>query len=344
MTDEVTPIVSRKQEHIRINLEEDVESGLTTGFEHVHLPHEALPELNLEEIDLSTSFMNKQLRVPILISSMTGGTDEAHRINRNLARAAQQHGIAMGLGSQRAAIERTDTAPTFQVRSEAPDILLFANLGAVQLNTGYGPEECRQTVEMVGADALVLHLNPLQEALQPGGDTHFRGLLARIKQVCDSLDVPVIVKEVGWGISVETARKLLACGVNAVDVAGAGGTSWSQVERHRAATPQDAHTASLFRAWGIPTAIAVKDIRSAFPDLPLIASGGLRHGLHLAKALALGADMGGFAGPMLKAAVDSSEAVSALLTRISRELRISMFASGCADIPSLKSKPVRMAV
>lgn len=341
MTDEVTPISDRKQDHIRINLEEDVSSGLTTGLENVHLPHQALPELDLAEIDLSTTFFGKILQAPLLISSMTGGTPDAARINEHLAVAAQTHGVAMGLGSQRAGLEKPSLADTFKVRSYAPDILLFGNLGAVQLNHGFGPDDCLRAIEMVEADALVLHLNPLQEALQPEGNTDFKDLAVKIEGVCRALPVPVIVKEVGWGISVDTARRLIECGVAGIDVAGAGGTSWSQVEMHRADRPEQALTASLFRSWGVPTAIAVQDIAHALPDVPLIGSGGLRNGVHLAKVLALGADLGGFAGPMLRAAATSTDAVSAVLQRICRELRISMFATGCKNIEELKSLPVR---
>jgi len=342
MTDEVTPTHIRKQDHLRINLEEDVASGLTTGLEKIHLPHQALPELNLADVDLSTTFLGKSLQAPILISSMTGGTSDAARINEHLAVAAQEHGIAMGLGSQRAALEEPDLADTFKVRSFAPDILLFANLGAVQLNYGYGPDECALAVDMVDADALVLHLNPLQEALQPGGNTEFKDLASKIESVCRAVTVPVLVKEVGWGISTDTARLLIECGVAGIDVAGAGGTSWSQVEMHRSSSPEQALTASLFRSWGLPTAIAVRDLAQTFPDVPLIGSGGLRNGVHLAKVLALGADLGGFAGPMLKAAASSTDAVSSVIQRICRELRISMFAAGCCDIATLNSLPARM--
>ncbi|MFN3929561.1 MAG: type 2 isopentenyl-diphosphate Delta-isomerase, partial [Thermoflexus sp.] len=224
-------ISQRKADHIRINLEEDVSFGqLTTGFERLRFVHRALPELDLQEVDLSTTFFGKTLKAPLLISSMTGGTEEAGRINRNLAEAAQARGIAMGLGSMRAALERPELLPTFQVRRYAPDILLFANLGAVQLNYGYTVDHCRRAVELVKADALILHLNPLQEALQPEGDTNFAGLLRKIEAVCKALPVPVVVKEVGWGISEEVARLLADAGVAAIDVAGAGGTSWSQVE------------------------------------------------------------------------------------------------------------------
>ena len=220
----VTQTSSRKADHIRINLEEDVRSGLTSGLENYHFIHQALPEINLEDIDLSLAVFKRQLNAPNLISSMTGGTEEAGDINRILAEAAQETGIAMGLGSQRAAIENIELSSTFQVRQYAPDILLLANLGAVQLNYGYGIEQCQLAVDMIEADALVLHLNALQEAVQPEGDTRFAGLLSKIENVCRALPVPVIVKEVGWGFSKDTVRQLETAGVAAIDVAGAGGT------------------------------------------------------------------------------------------------------------------------
>ena len=230
----VAPIEQRKADHIKINLEQDVRSSLTTGLEKYHFVHEALPELNLDDVDTNLTIFKKRLKAPILISSMTGGTEQAGTINRRLAEAAQASGIAMGVGSQRAALEDSSQVGTFQVRKYAPDILLFANLGAVQLNYGYGLDECRRAVDMIAADALCLHLNPLQEAVQPGGDIDFKGLARKIEEVCGKLEVPVIAKEVGWGISERTAKLLANCGVSAIDVAGAGGTSWSQVEMHRA--------------------------------------------------------------------------------------------------------------
>ncbi|MGH2523361.1 MAG: type 2 isopentenyl-diphosphate Delta-isomerase, partial [Anaerolineales bacterium] len=273
---------TRKADHIRINLEEDVRSGLTTGLERYRFIHQALPELDLASIDASGPLFGKTLRAPLLISSMTGGTDRAHAINRTLAAAAQSAGIAMGLGSQRAAIENPELAPTFQVRDVAPDILLFANLGAVQFNYGYGPDQCRRAVDMIGADALILHLNALQEAVQPEGDVNFSGLLKKIEAVCRALrpmGVPVIAKEVGWGFSERAARQLASAGVAAIDVAGAGGTSWSQVEMHRAKTESQKRIAAAFIDWGIPTADAIQNVRRAAPGLPIIASGGLRDGI-----------------------------------------------------------------
>jgi len=337
---EVTGTASRKADHIRINLEEDVRSGLTTGLERLRFTHQALPERSLADVDSSVTWFGKRLSAPLLISSMTGGTDEAHRLNQTLAQAAQAAGIAMGLGSQRAAVENPSLAFTFQVRNVAPDILLFANLGAVQLNYGYGLDQCRRAVDMIQADALILHLNALQEAVQPEGDANFSGLLGRIEAICRALPVPVIAKEVGWGFSEQVARQLAEAGVSAIDVAGAGGTSWSQVEMHRAKTATQRRVAAAFIDWGIPTAEAIQNVRRAAPHLPVIASGGLRDGIDVAKCIALGAGLGGLASPFLKAAAVSVEAVSETIGELSRELRIAMFASGAGTIAELQATPL----
>ncbi len=338
---EVTPTSRRKADHIRVNLEEDVQSGLTTGLARVQFEHNPIPELNLPEVDTRANFLGRELRAPILISSMTGGTDEAARINRILAEAAQSEGVAMGLGSQRAAIEDPALAETFKVRQVAPDVLLFANLGAVQLNYGYGVDECRRAVEMVESDALVLHLNSLQEALQPEGDVDFSGLLSKIEAVCRGLSVPVIAKEVGWGIGGRAAQQLVNAGVEAIDVAGAGGTSWSQVEMHRTEDPRQAALAARFLQWGTPTAECIVSVRETLPKVPLIASGGLRSGLDIAKCLALGADLGGMASPFLKAATESPQAVVAVIQDTAMEIRLTMFATGSADLAALRRAPLR---
>ena len=332
----VTQISSRKADHIRINLDEDVRSGLTSGLENYHFVHQALPELNLIDIDLGLSLFGRRMKAPILISSMTGGTELARKINVILAEAAQETGIAMGLGSQRAAIENPDLADTFKVRHIAPDILLFANLGAVQLNYGYGVEECQNAVDMIAADALILHLNPLQEAVQPEGDTHFSGLVNKIEALCKALPVPVIVKEVGWGFSERTARMLASAGVSAIDLAGAGGTSWTQVEMYRATSKEQAKLAAAFLDWGIPTAQSIKNVRSAAPDLHIIASGGLRDGIDIAKCIALGATIGGMASPFLKAANQSLQETINTIQLIERQIQVSMFASGNASLDQLR--------
>lgn len=285
-------------------------------------------------------FLGRRLRAPILISCMTGGVERGREINHRLARAAQALGCAMGIGSQRAAIEDPDLAPLFRVRDVAPDILLLANLGAVQFNYGYGVDECKRAVAMIEADALALHLNPLQEALQPEGNVNFAGLLAKIEAICRKLEVPVVVKEVGWGISARVARQLAEAGVAAIDVGGAGGTSWSEVERHRASTTLRCRVSAAFAGWGIPTADSLRQARQAAPTLPLIASGGLRDGIDVAKAIALGADLAGFASPLLKAAAESGDAAHELLTALVEELRTSMFCCGARDLAGLKQVEV----
>jgi isopentenyl-diphosphate delta-isomerase len=333
----VTQIGSRKEDHIRINLENDVRSGIRTGLERFRFIHRALPELNLDEVELGQTLFGRQLQAPILISSMTGGTADAAKINRVLAQAAQATHIAMGVGSQRAAIDHPELSPSFQVRDYAPDILLFANLGAVQLNYGYGVEQCLKAVEMIAADALVLHFNPLQEALQPEGDTRFAGLLDKVRTVCQEVSVPVIAKEVGWGFSRVDARHLMDAGVAAIDVAGAGGTSWSQVEMHRAKNESQARLAAAFVDWGIPTSQAICNVRQAAPGLTVIASGGLRSGTDIAKCLALGAKLGGMAGPFLKSAALSLEATLQTVAEIQREIQICMFATGSANLQALSA-------
>jgi isopentenyl-diphosphate delta-isomerase len=332
----VTPISSRKADHIRINLEEDVRSGLTSGLERYRFLHQPLPEINLDEVDLQMDLFNRTLAAPVLISSMTGGTDDAERINLTLAEAAQITGSAMGLGSQRAAIEHPELVRTFQVRKVAPDILLFANLGAVQLNYGYGISECLRAVEMIQADALILHFNALQEAIQPEGDTRFAGLLRKIEAICRALPVPVIAKEVGWGFSQQAAHQLAAIGVSAIDVAGAGGTSWSQVEMHRAPSSFQAKLAASFIDWGIPTADAIVNVRRAAPQMIVFASGGIRDGIDIAKCIALGASLGGLASPFLKAAAHSLEATIEAIRLIQRQIQVSMFASGAKNLEQLK--------
>jgi len=331
----------RKLDHLRINLTEDVQfAAVSTGLEDYRFVHQALPEVNAGKIDLSVTLLGKRLQAPLLVSPMTGGIKQAQRINRNLARAAQTLGIALGVGSQRAAIDNPRVANTFQVRDTAPDILLFANLGAVQLNYGYGIEECRRAVEMIEADALMLHLNPLQEALQPEGQTNFSGLLRKIEKVCKKLQVPVVVKEVGWGISETVARKLSEAGVAGLDVAGAGGTSWGEVERHRSRDGNRHNIAISLGSWGIPTAESLQMARRGAPEIPLIASGGLRTGLDVAKAIALGANAAGIAAPLLRAADVSAQAVIASMTEIIEGLRIAMFCIGAANISELQGSPL----
>jgi isopentenyl-diphosphate Delta-isomerase len=333
----VAPIDQRKSDHIKINLEQDVRSDLTSGLEKYRFVHEALPELDLNQVDTTLSLFGKRLAAPILISSMTGGTEEAGEINQRLAEAAQEVGVAMGVGSQRAALEHPKETLSFSIaRKVAPDILLFANLGAVQLNYGFSIDECRKAVDMIQADALILHLNPLQEAVQDAGDTIFAGLAKKIEGISKKLEVPVIVKEVGWGISERTAKLLADCGVSAIDVAGAGGTSWSQVEMHRAPDEFTRQLAATFVGWGIPTADSILNVKKAVPDMMIFASGGLKDGLDIAKSIALGATLGAMAGQFLKAAAVSTGKTVEMMKLTKRQIEVAMFACGAGNLHDLR--------
>jgi len=330
----------RKADHIRIVLEEDVGFGpLTTGLETVRFVHQALPEIDLADVDASMMLLGHRVAAPILISCMTGGVERGGEVNRRLAHAAQTAGIAMGVGSQRAALDDPALAETFRVRELAPDVPLLANLGVAQLAEPDGVAHARRVVEMIGADALVLHANPLQEALQPEGTPRFAGLVERIGEATAALEVPVLVKEVGWGIAENVARALGEAGVAGVDVAGAGGTSWSEVERRRIADPVMGEVAATFRDWGIPTVESLLACRRAMPHALVIASGGLRTGVDAAKCLALGADAAAFAAPVLRAAIAGPGPLADALRRLATELRIAMFCVGAASVADLRATP-----
>jgi isopentenyl-diphosphate delta-isomerase len=334
-------IKSRKDDHININLEQDVQSHLSSGLDGLRFIHNALPDLDLHEIDLSQSIFGRKVSLPVLISSMTGGTEKAQKINQSLAVAAEEFGLAMGVGSQRAALEDDSIIQTFKIREYAPNILLFANLGAVQLNYGYGVDDCKKAVDMIGADSLILHLNPLQEAIQPEGNTNFKGLLNKIEQVCRGLPVPVVIKEVGWGISADLAVKLVECGVSGIDVAGAGGTSWSQVERFRLENQFDKDIADAFIGWGIPTAEALIAVRERVAGIPVFASGGLKSGMDIAKTLALGADLAGMAGVFLRAVARSEDYLSETIRSIEKIIRIAMFVTGSPNLETFSQGKIQ---
>ena len=331
----MTDITQRKRDHLDLCLTQDVAMDSLAGFESYAFIHQALPEIRRSDVSLETTFLGHRLKAPILVSSMTGGPVQGETINRNLAEAAQRLGLPMGLGSQRIAVERPEAVASFAVaRQAAPDILLIANLGAVQLNYGYDASHCQRAVEMAGADALYLHLNPLQEAVQPEGDTDFEGLEQKIAELIHQVDFPVLIKEVGSGISPQVAARLAAAGVAAIDVGGAGGTSWSRIEAHRA--PGSRALGEVFANWGIPTASCLVGCRRELPDLPLVASGGIRTGIDAAKALVLGADLVGLAMPLLAPATRSADAVVAVLEQILLELKTAMFLLGARDIQTLK--------
>jgi isopentenyl-diphosphate delta-isomerase len=326
----------RKSRHLDVCLDEDVASRLDAGWEGVRLRHEALPEMALADVDVGTAFLGLPLRAPLMISSMTGGTSRAAEINRRLARGAEAAGIAFALGSGRAMIEDDGLRATFDVRPVAPRVVLFANLGAVQLNYGVRIDDARRLVDALQANGLYLHLNPLQEALQRGGDTNFRALEPKIAALCEALDVPVIAKSVGSGIAPSTAARLLNCGVAAIDVAGAGGTSWARVEGKRSGEAARERIAEAFADWGHPTPRATAALRAALPHVPLIASGGIRDGVQIAKTLALGADLAGLALPFLRAADESDAAVAALIDELVTGLRIAMFATASRRVADLR--------
>jgi isopentenyl-diphosphate delta-isomerase len=329
------PERDRKLEHIRLALEERMQLG-RSFFDEYRFGHAALPEIDFDAIDTGTFFLGRRLAAPLLISSMTGGTETAGQINRNLAAGAETAGVAVGVGSQRKALEDPTKADTFRVREVAPSAVLLANLGAVQLNYGLGVQACRDAVAMIGADALVLHLNPLQEAIQPEGQCNFAGLLAKIGTVVSELGVPVAVKEIGCGISEATARALASAGVRIVDTAGVGGTSWARIEAQRAG---DLDIGELFAGWGIPAPESIRQLRLV-EGLTVIGSGGVRNGLDVAKAIAMGADLVGMAYPFLAPATESPGKVAEKVRRTVRELKICMFCLGVKTIAELRRVPL----
>lgn len=327
-----TAIERRKRDHLRVVLSEDVGfASLTTGLERMRVMPRALPERDLDQVDLSLTLWGRALRFPLLISCMTGGTSEAGPVNRALAAAAARTGVALGLGSGRAILRGAD-ASSYRVRDVAPETLVMANLGAVQLRE-HTAADCLRLVEACEADVLVLHANAVQEAVQPGGDATFGGLLERIAHVCDELPVPVVVKEVGFGLSPADVGALIAAGVAGVDVAGAGGTNWARVEGQR--DEGSAAIAAAFTDWGLPTADAVRGARQALDtagsDAVLLGSGGLRDGVDALKVLCLGADVAGFARGLLRAASEGPEAASVAVAVVARQLQVAAWAAGAAS-------------
>lgn len=326
----------RKVEHLRIVADDAEVDRRKFYFDEIRLRHRALPELDLDEVDTATTFMGKKLAFPLLISCMTGGDDDLVRtINRNLAEAAERCGVAMGVGSQRVMFDSPKARASFALRKHAPTALLFANLGAVQLNKGFTIAQCRAAVDVLDADALCLHLNPLQEAVQPEGDTQFRGIVDRIGEVVRDLHKPVILKEVGAGLSVEDVQLVLPLGVRYIDVAGCGGTSWSRIEHHRRPGAEKDALGILFQDWGIPTPRALWDLRAYRKDLTLVASGGIRSGIDMAKAVVLGASLCGVASPFLRPAMKSADAVARVIERLAREFRTAMFLLGAGRVEQL---------
>lgn len=352
MVNDLSNTSRRKDEHISICLDQNVQAqGITTGLERWRFLHNSLPNLDFKKIDLSTTIFDKKVSTPLLISSMTGGTELASRINIQLARAAEERGWTLALGSMRAAIEHEELAYSFQMRKYAPTIPIIANIGLVQLNYGVTIDQCMRAVELAEADALVFHVNSMQEVFQPEGDTNFFGLLRKLEQLIAHAKVPIGVKEVGWGIDANTAKTLQSIGVSFIDVAGAGGTSWSQVERYRTSSSIQYAAASSFADWGLSTADSIREVESQATDCFIIGSGGLRNGVDAAKAIALGAHAAGFGRTLLQKAVqslsinealkqiDSDSEINPLLQLmeiIEYELKVTMFGIGSQNISTLR--------
>lgn len=334
----------RKAEHIKIALNENVQAKrATTGFEDVFFIHRALPEIDKQKINLSTTVFGHKFAAPIIVGAITGGTPEATKINANLAQAVEELGLGMGVGSQRAAIEDKKLEQTFKItRKKAPTAFLIANIGGVQLAHGYSLKEAKKAIEMIDADALAIHLNPLQEAVQPEGQTNFKGVIEKIGEITKELDKPVVVKETGAGIAAEEAKRLEALGVKGIDVSGAGGTSFAAVEYYRAKGRKNSFQRRLgdvFWDWGIPTAISIVEVSQSV-HIPVIASGGIREGLDVAKALALGASLASLSQPILETAVKGLKETKDALSLLMEELRNCMFLVGADSIHSLREKPL----
>jgi len=337
-------ISDRKLSHILICRDLDVSYRKGTHLDDVELIHCALPELDLEDIDLSTKLFGKAISAPIIISSMTGGHPETKKINERLAKAADRLGIGICVGSQRAALEDPTLKDTFRiVRDVSESLLVIANIGAAQLLSQRAKELAEEAISMINADALAVHLNPLQELVQPGGDVRFKGVIDALSDLANSIDKPLIVKEIGCGISREVAELISRTGVSAIDIAGAGGTSWAAVEFYNSKQRGDSlksEVAETFWNWGIPTAMSLCEVLSLKPRLTVISSGGIRNGLHVAKSIALGADIAGIARPLLRPAFSSEDSIVALLSRIITELKTTLMLVGCRSLDQLKSVPL----
>jgi isopentenyl-diphosphate delta-isomerase len=336
---DIEVIKQRKREGIIIPLTRNVQAKeSSTYLEYVKLIHNALPEIDFDAVDTSQKFLGHNFKAPIIIDSMTGGTPEATKINSRLSLAAEKFGLGMGLGSQRAGLLSSELAETYSIaRSNAPNAFLVANIGGAQLSKGLKIKDIKNMIQMIEADALVIHLNPLQELIQPEGEPKYKGVLSRIKEICSNFDIPIIVKEVGAGISMNVAKRLQSAGVSAINVAGSGGTSWAGVEKLRAETAHDSNKINLgelFWDWGIPTAVSLIEVRKSV-KIPVIASGGIRNGLEIAKCVTLGANMCGMAFPFLRHASKSLESLYEFTSRTLIELRSAMFLVGSKNINQL---------
>lgn len=337
----MSDIERRKTEHIDVILNSAAsQSRVSAGFDKWRFEHNALPETNLNEIDLSTVFLSRTMRAPLIVSSMTGGPKTSVSLNQNIAEACHDLGIGFGVGSQRIALDGGSThgfSPA--LRKAAPNVPILANFGAAQLHEWDGPEMARRAVDMIEADALIIHLNPLQEAAQIGGDTNWSGLLDKIATLCRTCTFPIIVKEVGAGISAPVARRLVEVGVACIDVAGLGGTSWAAVEAERAGDPKQRAIAEAFRDWGLPTSEAIRQVRLACPDTTIVGSGGIRDGIDCAKAIRLGADVAALAAGVLPGAIAGHRQIRDTLSTVIEQLRIACFCTGSANLKMLRSAP-----
>lgn len=322
------PIDKRKEEHLDIFLTQDVLSRRFSGWDQVHLSHNALPEADYKKMDLSVSFLGYTLPTPLFISCMTGGTERATEINRRLASVAERERIPMGVGSMRVALEKKEWLSSFQLKKVTPQLILLANMGAIQLNYGVTITDCLYLAEEIEADGFVLHLNPLQELLQGEGNKNWKGILCKIEALARALPIPLIIKEVGWGLSTSVAQKLWDVGVKILDVAGAGGTSWSRIEMLRTLDKREREVSSVFDDWGIRTIDAIQSIYQWKKEITILASGGIVNGVEGAKAIALGAHLFGITTPLLKSACKSEEELESKIFVILKQLRIALFCSG----------------
>jgi isopentenyl-diphosphate delta-isomerase len=336
-------IEKRKLRHIRVSLEENVETDISTGFQDIRLIHRALPEIDLDEVNTETEFFGKKLAAPLIISAITGGTEEAAKLNAILAEVAEEKQIGIGVGSQRIAVAQPETVPTFSlVREKAPSTFVMGNLGCPQLSLGWGVPEAEKCIEMVDADALALHMNPLQEAVQVDGDTNYRGVYEKIKELRKNIDTPLVMKETGAGIAWEDAVKMQKAGASGLEISGVGGTSWSAVEYHIAKEVGKKEMEYLGGAlwnWGIPTAVSVVETTQK-TNLSVISSGGIRTGVEVVKSIALGATIGGMAKPFLEKAVQGKEALAEHVDNITREIRVAMFLVGAKNVDELHLVPI----
>ena len=327
-------ILQRKQDHIKAVLEDVEVERAQTGFEQIRLTHRALPELDFNQVDSNADFLGKQLSFPFLISSMTGGADQTiHKINRNLASAAERCNVALAVGSQRIMFKDAEARKSFQLRQYAPNIPIIANIGAVQLNYELGLEHILQAIDILEADALYLHLNPLQEIIQPEGDRNFAQLADKIQQLVHKLPIPIILKEVGSGLSSQDMELAVAAGVTWIDVAGRGGTSWSRIEAHRS----DNELGVLFQDWGLTTVESLLQTQPYQDKINVIASGGIRNGIDMAKSVILGAQICGTAAPLLEPAMTSADAVVHKIDQFHQEFRSAQFLLGMADLATMRN-------